>query len=150
MQGLNIEIETLEKEIGESKAGAEKNLGAAEEPKKKADALDPIIDAGRQRLAVARKAAIKAEDEVVLLRGQNALLEEALQLRKEELSAKSAAIAFYQMTVTKYEAVSELQEEKYTALKRGKRAEKRKRIAVQVVTHAAAIGLGYGFGRIQN
>lgn len=149
VQSLNVEIEQLETQIKESTKSAEIKLENSKEPEKKAEALAPIIEDGRRKLAVARKAAIKAEDEVVLLRGQNALLEEALRLRNKELDAKNAAIQFFQLSINQYDNRAKLQEEKYTALKRGKRAEKRKRIGLAVLSHVAVGGLMYGLGTLK-
>ena len=148
VQSLNVEIEQLETQVRESKKAAEDKLVEAKEPEAKADDLEPIIQKGREDLARARRAQVKAEDEVVMLRGQNALLEEALRLRNDELSAKAAAIGFFQLALSQSEERGELMDEKVTALKRSKRAERRKRIGILIASHAATAGIFYGIGRV--
>lgn len=77
------------------------------------------------------------------------LLKEELKASNAEALALRDALKFKMTESDRLAEALKVEDKRYTALTRSRKKEKRRRIAVLVVSHAAVFGAGYGIGTIR-
>ena len=120
----------------------------ADELRKRRLALEVPLKRSRGAIQHARKnRPLGPDEEVVILRGQTDLLEEALRLSVEESLALRRSLTLLGMALTASEEKYDLLDKRYVALKREKKSTKRKRVVQQVFTHTGVFVVAWAGGK---
>jgi predicted ribosome quality control (RQC) complex YloA/Tae2 family protein len=143
--------------IAELEDELESALHGADEAKDEADEIRDELQKVLDQIAQGNKAiehdkkvkVMPPQERVVILNGQNELLQAALDLSMEESQALRRSLTLMGMALANSRERYELLDKRYSSLKRSKKKEKRRKILTAVGTSVGSFGVGVGIGKIR-
>jgi hypothetical protein len=142
-------IAELEDELESALHGADEAKDEADEARTKLQELLGQLEVYDKAIEHDKKVKVMPPQErVVLLDGQNKLLQEALDLSMSESQALRQSLTYMGMALANSRERYDLLNKRYSSLKRSKKKEKRRKILAAVGTSVGSFGVGFGMGRI--
>jgi predicted ribosome quality control (RQC) complex YloA/Tae2 family protein len=143
-------IAELEDELESALHGADEAKDEADEARTKLQELLGQLEVYDKAIEHDKKVKVMPPQErVVLLDGQNKLLQEALDLSMSESQALRQSLTYMGMALANSRERYELLDKRYSSLKRSKKKEKRRKILTAVGTSVGSFGVGVGIGKIR-
>ncbi len=145
-----VRIAELEDEIEELQHGAGEHKADADEALDRRIVMSPELNRHREAARHRRSnpGLIPLQEEIDTLKDYNRTLELSLRLANEETVDLRKALTMVTLALDYSIEQGELKDERISYFKKRSKKDKRRRIALGVITHSATLGIGFGLGRI--
>jgi nitrogen fixation-related uncharacterized protein len=141
-------IDALEEEVEAVEAEAEKAHQEANEIRDELRIISEPLVRTRKALKYAETRPLAKSEEIVILREQNDLLEQALKLSNDESLALRRALTLTGMALDNTKERYDLLNKRYSSLRRTQKKTKRRNIWTSVTVASAGLMVGFGIGRL--